>query len=363
MRHEVKGKLLLPVDWSPMGDLDLATVPTDGREHDAVLYMEDSAWPYEAKLDTYLEKARTHYAPSLEQRSERSLLTLLAVFQAALGAPRRREVILWQRVDFPERLPGLFTRELPGAREGPGHVDARRARSARRLGEPAAAQRGLVAARADVRRAEIAATRSCSGTGRRTRCRRAGHRGSGHSPLNMPQSHVMPGTTHACTIQTSVSSVLRPPIAAHCWRVDSSPRDDDAALEAQPAVRVVLVPAVVRAREAGRRTVRCATRGSSARRSSSRGSCPSYNNSDGCAGSKCRRETDVRVVRADARHVHRRHRVAGGHGVLHRRVLLRDRLGRGHLRVQRALLGRRQRQLLRPCRARRALPPRPRPRS
>ncbi len=120
MRHEVKGKLLLPLDWSPMHDLDLATVPTDGREHEPVLYMEDSAWPHEAMLDTYLEKARTHYAPSLEQRSERSLLTLLGVFQAALGAPRRREVILWQRVDFPERLPGLFTRELPGHVKGPG---------------------------------------------------------------------------------------------------------------------------------------------------------------------------------------------------------------------------------------------------
>ena len=120
MRREVKGKLLLAVDWSPMREIDLATVPTDGREHEPVLYMEDSAWPYEAKLDTYLEKARTHYAPSLEQRSERSLLTLLAVFQAALGAPRRREVILWQRVDFPERLPGLFTRELPAQVKGPG---------------------------------------------------------------------------------------------------------------------------------------------------------------------------------------------------------------------------------------------------
>jgi hypothetical protein len=120
MRREVEGKLLLAVDWSPMREIDLATVPTDGREHEPVLYMEDSAWPYEAKLDTYLEKARTHYAPSLEQRSERSLLTLLAVFQAALGAPRRREVILWQRVDFPERLPGLFTRELPAQVKGPG---------------------------------------------------------------------------------------------------------------------------------------------------------------------------------------------------------------------------------------------------
>jgi hypothetical protein len=120
MRHEVKGKLLLPVDWSPLRDVDLAGVPADGREHEPALYMEDSAWPHEAKLDDYLHAARTHYAPSLEQRSERSLLTLLAVFQAALGAPRRREVVLWQRVDFPERLPALFTKELPAHVKGPG---------------------------------------------------------------------------------------------------------------------------------------------------------------------------------------------------------------------------------------------------
>ncbi len=119
-RHEVKGKLMLPVDWSPMRDIALETVPVDGREHEPVLFMEDSAWPHEAKLDAYLEAARTHYAPSLQQQSERSLLTLLGVFQAALGAPRRREIVLWQRVDFPERLPGLFTRELPAHVKGPG---------------------------------------------------------------------------------------------------------------------------------------------------------------------------------------------------------------------------------------------------
>jgi hypothetical protein len=120
MRHEVAGKIMLPVEWSPMREVGLTTVPTDGRTHEPVLYMEDSAWPYEHKLDTYLDAARTHYAPSLEERSERSLLTLLGVFQAALGASRRREIVLWQRVDFPDRLPALFTRELPGHVKGPG---------------------------------------------------------------------------------------------------------------------------------------------------------------------------------------------------------------------------------------------------
>jgi hypothetical protein len=120
LRHDVRGKLLLPVEWSPLQTIDLATVPTDGAPGDATLFMEDSAWPYEDKLDTYLEKARTHYAPSLEQETARSLLTLVGVFQAALGAPRRREVVLWQRVEHPERLPALFTLELPAHVKGPG---------------------------------------------------------------------------------------------------------------------------------------------------------------------------------------------------------------------------------------------------
>jgi hypothetical protein len=71
-------------------------------------------------LDDYLDAARDHYAPSLAERTERSLLTLEAVWQAALGAPRRREVVLWQRVDHPERLPALFSRDLPPEVRAPG---------------------------------------------------------------------------------------------------------------------------------------------------------------------------------------------------------------------------------------------------
>jgi hypothetical protein len=119
-RHEVTGKLLLPVEWSPLVEVDLDAVPVDGREHAPALYLEDDAWPHEAMLDDYLEAARTHYAPSLEQRTERSLLTLEAVFQAAFGAPRRREVVLWQRVDHPERLGALLTRDLPPEVRAPG---------------------------------------------------------------------------------------------------------------------------------------------------------------------------------------------------------------------------------------------------
>jgi hypothetical protein len=119
-RHDVTGKLLLPVEWSPLPDVDLAAVPVDGREHEPTLYMEDSAWPYEGKLDAYLTAARDHYAPSLDEPASNGLLTLRACFQAALGSVRRREIVLWQRVDRPEFLPAMFTRELPARATAPG---------------------------------------------------------------------------------------------------------------------------------------------------------------------------------------------------------------------------------------------------
>src|SRR5690242_16602422 len=37
LRHEVKGKLLLPVDWSPLREVDLASIPVDGVDHEREL--------------------------------------------------------------------------------------------------------------------------------------------------------------------------------------------------------------------------------------------------------------------------------------------------------------------------------------
>ena len=121
MRREVSGKLLTPLSWSPPDALDIDAIPTTPDRHTPQsLFMEDSAWPHQDKLDAYLEAARTHYAPSLEVKTERSLLELIGVFQAMLGSARRREVVLWQRVVHPERLAGLFTRDLPASVKQPG---------------------------------------------------------------------------------------------------------------------------------------------------------------------------------------------------------------------------------------------------
>ncbi len=119
LRHDVEGTLLLPMAWGPQVT-EFDAIPIDAGARSQALFMQDRAWPYAAKLDEYIEAARTHYAPSLEEHTSRSLLDMVAIFQAALGAPRRREVLLWQRVVYPERLTGLFTRDLPDFVKAPG---------------------------------------------------------------------------------------------------------------------------------------------------------------------------------------------------------------------------------------------------
>jgi hypothetical protein len=123
MRHAVTSKVLMPVDWSPLQDVDLQNVPTAGDEHDATLFMEDTAWPHAGRMEDYLSAARDNYAPSLAEgrHGGRSLLELEAVLTPAWGtSARRREVILWQRITKPAGILGLLTHEVPAEHRAPG---------------------------------------------------------------------------------------------------------------------------------------------------------------------------------------------------------------------------------------------------
>ena len=59
LRHACEAKILTPVAWSPVQEIDLSTVPTSGEEHELSLFMEDTAWPYPGGLSAYLQKAGT----------------------------------------------------------------------------------------------------------------------------------------------------------------------------------------------------------------------------------------------------------------------------------------------------------------
>ena len=52
-RYQVDGKLLTPVYWSELQEVDLKEMPVDGREHELSVYMQDTGWP-DAPLDLSL---------------------------------------------------------------------------------------------------------------------------------------------------------------------------------------------------------------------------------------------------------------------------------------------------------------------
>jgi len=120
LRHDVTAKLLLPTPWSPMADVDLVSIPTVPAEHDPTLFMEDTGWPH-VPLDDYVEFWGSEYKPMLDRQPEDSrLLEIQAGWVPALGAGRRPEAILWQRVHNLARLTELLTTELPPDRKAPG---------------------------------------------------------------------------------------------------------------------------------------------------------------------------------------------------------------------------------------------------
>jgi len=117
-RHEVEAKLLVPLPWSPMQDVELDEIPVDGREHEASLYMEDTMWPYQDKFEEYIDRCGEVYARSLERPS--SMLTMHAAFQSALGSHLRREAILMQRISRPEALLDLLRTHVSPEYRAPG---------------------------------------------------------------------------------------------------------------------------------------------------------------------------------------------------------------------------------------------------
>jgi hypothetical protein len=86
LRHRVDGKMLVPVEWSPLQDVDLAGVPVDGAEHDVSLYMEDTGWP------------TAHFRMMRQTPPDRRILDIEACFQVAYGTHRRPEAVLMQRI-------------------------------------------------------------------------------------------------------------------------------------------------------------------------------------------------------------------------------------------------------------------------
>jgi hypothetical protein len=122
LRHDVEAKLLEPLPWSPLRDIDLASVPSAGADHELTLYMEDTVWPREGKLEEYVEKSGAHYAREMagHEQAGRAMLQVQGGFRTVYGSGRRREIVLWQKVVDPRLVLGLLTREVPAELQQPG---------------------------------------------------------------------------------------------------------------------------------------------------------------------------------------------------------------------------------------------------
>jgi hypothetical protein len=120
LRHDVHGKILIALPWSPLREIDLASVPCDGRVHELSLFMEDTVWPYEDRLEDYVERSGSHYAREMERRGESAILAIQSAWRTAYGSHQRREIVLWQKVVRPRALEPLVSREVPAEHKRPG---------------------------------------------------------------------------------------------------------------------------------------------------------------------------------------------------------------------------------------------------
>jgi hypothetical protein len=109
MRHGLDAKIVVPVPWSPMQEVDLGAVPAEPQSHELSLYMEDTGWPHHNNIDAYMDFAGRNYAPLLPNSG---FLRMEASFRPVFGTHRRAEMILMQKVLDYDRLAGLLTSEV-----------------------------------------------------------------------------------------------------------------------------------------------------------------------------------------------------------------------------------------------------------
>lgn len=122
LRHDVRAKMLLPLPWSPLQEVDLAAVPGAEADHEPSVFMEDTVWPYEGRLEDYVERSGAHYAVEMAEHAAKgaSMLEVLASYRTAFGAGRRREIVLWQKLVQPKALAALVSRAVPTRFKQPG---------------------------------------------------------------------------------------------------------------------------------------------------------------------------------------------------------------------------------------------------
>ncbi len=96
LRRRVTGKLLLPVAWSPLQEVDLAAAdmpPAPGEP--PTLHLHDTGWPYAGRLDDYVDALGRVFHP---QTGRSGMITIEACWRTCPGSGIEDEVVLLQRI-------------------------------------------------------------------------------------------------------------------------------------------------------------------------------------------------------------------------------------------------------------------------
>ncbi len=122
LRHDVTSKQLLPLPWSKLQQIEIEEVPTEPGDHELSLFMEDTVWPFEGKLEEYIRRSGEQYSTEYDKSfpDTPKLLEIEASYRTAYGSHQRREIVLWQRVLRPDGLLHLITDEMPKSFKQPG---------------------------------------------------------------------------------------------------------------------------------------------------------------------------------------------------------------------------------------------------
>ena len=112
LQHSSEARVLAPLPWSPsIGTL--ADIPAQAANHDPVLYMEDTMWPFPAKLSAYIEAAGSVYARALAAADSQMQMAITLALRTTPGAGRHPEVTLLQRLSSLPPLIHLLTNDPP----------------------------------------------------------------------------------------------------------------------------------------------------------------------------------------------------------------------------------------------------------
>ena len=122
MRHSSEAKVIQPVPWSPLQEIDLATRAGERRDAQELALHGGHGLALRRRAAGLPPKAGTLYDRTLSSQKEEGtgMIELEAAFQPVYGTHMTTEVILWQRVVNTKAVMWMLGHDLPPEASAPG---------------------------------------------------------------------------------------------------------------------------------------------------------------------------------------------------------------------------------------------------